>query len=321
LTLLRTIRCNQLAFEEHHLNLPFRSRKQPFSTLRTLLACGLAGLLLVGSAAPAFADRIDDLSRTLEREKDEKARIAAAVGLGRIADERAVPVLIRALRDPSAVVRGVAASALGHIGDSRAVPALEKLLADGSEPVRARAKEALAAIRDHEARLSNGGQPVSTSYVAPRERPLLAGPASESPRLFVSVKSISNKTDNGGKPFADKMREFLVNNLGESPEITLDSALATDDHLSRFTIDGAITSMSKTSSARYVELRCEVQISISNSKGKILSIVTGGATLQVPRASWRDAAEKNLWQQALENAVRGAHQNLVTYMTRQLAQN
>jgi hypothetical protein len=64
-----------------------------------------------------------------------------------------------------------------------------------------------------------------------------------------------------------------------------------------------------------------VQISISNSKGKILSIVTGGATLQVPRASWRDSAERGLWQQALENAVRGAHQNLVSYMTRQLAQN
>jgi hypothetical protein len=287
-----------------------------------LLACGLAGCLLLGSAAPVFADRIDDLSHTLEREKDEKARIAAAVGLGRIADERAVPVLIRALRDPSAVVRGVAASALGHIGDSRAVPALEKLLADGSEPVRARAREALAAIRDHEARLSKGGEPVNTtSYVAPRERPLLQGPATASPRLFVSVKSIANKTANGGKPFADKMREFLVGNFGESPEITLDAALASDEHLSRFTIDGAITSMNKTSSARYVELRCEVQISISNSKGKILSIVTGGATLQVPRASWRDAAEKTLWQQALENAVRGAHQNLVTYMTRQLAQN
>jgi len=321
LTLLQAIRCNQSAFEEHELNPSSRSTRK-FSFFRSLLVCGLAGCLMVGSVAPAFADRIDDLSRTLEREKDEKARIAAAVGLGRLADERAVPALIRALRDPSPVVRGVAASALGHIGDSRAVPALEKLLADDSEAVRARAKDAISAIRDHEARLSGGGQPVNTSnYVAPRERPLMQGGASVSPRLFVSVKSISNKTENGGKPFADKMREFLLSNLGESPEITLDAAVAADDHLSRFTIDGVITSMSKTTGTRYVELRCEVQISISNSRGKILSIVTGGATLQVPRASWRDAAEKNLWPQALENAVRGAHQNLVSYMTRQLAEN
>jgi hypothetical protein len=296
------------------------SFKKSASPLRAIFMCSVAGWFLMASALPARADRIDDLSRTLEREKDEKARIAAAVGLGRLADERAVPVLIRALRDPSSVVRGVAASALGHIGDSRAVPALEKLLSDDSQPVRTRAKEAIAAIREREARLSGGGTPVSTSYVTPKERPLLAG-APASARMFVTVKSIANKAESGGKPMADKMRDLLLSQFGDSPEITLDNAVANDGHLPRFVIDGSITAMTKTTNDRYVEMRCQVQISISNSKGKILSIVSGGATLQVPRASWRDAAEKNLWQQALENAVRGAHQNLISYMTRQVAEN
>jgi hypothetical protein len=138
-----------------------------------------------------------------------------------------VPVLIRSLRDSSAVVRGVAARALGHIGDSRAVPALEKLLGDGSEAVRARAKDALAAIRQKEARLSGGGRTVDTSYVVPRERPLLKGPDA-SPHLFVSVKSISNRTESGGKPMAERMREFLVSELSSSSEITLDPALASE---------------------------------------------------------------------------------------------
>ena len=49
----------------------------------------------------------------------------------------------------------------------------------------------------------------------------------------------------------------------------------------------------------------------------MLSIVTGTATLTVPRASWKDKEEKNLWLTALENAVRGANQNLIGYMAKQ----
>ena len=322
MTPLLAIRCNHFS-RWGRTTLIFSRLANSVSTFsRTVFICGWVGLALVASATPAYADRIDDLSRTLEQEKDEKARIAAAVGLGRLADARAVPALVRALRDSSAVVRGVAASALGRIGDTRAVPGLERLKNDTSDVVRTRAKEALGLIREKEARLSGGGRTVDTSYVAPRERPLLKAPdePAPTPHLFVTVKSITNKAENGGKPFADKMRDYLVTELKGSPEITMDDALA-GGVTSRFVIDGAITSMTKTTNARFVELRCEVQISISNSRGKILSIVTGGATLSVPRASWRDSAEKNLWPQAIENAVRGAHQNLVAYMTRQLATN
>src|SRR5262245_6363895 len=86
---------------------------------------------LIVHATPARADRVDDLTKNLEKDKDEKTRISAAVALGSMKqDPRIVPALIHALKDDSAVVRGLAASALGHQGDTSAIDALEAVLSD-----------------------------------------------------------------------------------------------------------------------------------------------------------------------------------------------
>jgi hypothetical protein len=260
------------------------------------------------------ADRLRDLSVVLERDPDEKARIAAAVGLGRLGDERAVPALIKALADRSAVVRGVAASALGHLGDVRAIEPLARLENDPSESVRSRVRDALAILREKQARASGGGRPVAeqSQYVAPRERPLMRNASSSAnARHTVTVKTTSNRTAAGGKELGNRLRYFLVSEVEGSPELSLGNE-------GTYVIDGAIVSMNRTTSGRWIEMRCEVQISISNSKGKILSIVTGAATLQVPASHFKPQHEKALWDEALENAVRGAHQNLVAYMSRQI---
>lgn len=294
-----------------------RVRIRHIATLALALATALA------VSPPAFADRVDDLAKVLEVEKDDKARIAAAVSLGRLGDARAVPPLIRALADRSPVVRGVAASALGHIGDARAIAPLERLLSDPSDAVRARAREALQTIREKQARAAGGGRAVAASsdqsYVAPKERPLMRGGASSSPRLMVTVKSTANKTSTGGKGMSGKLREYMLAALRDTPDVTLDEKAA--DAAAAFVIDGAITTMRKSTTAKFVELCCEVQFSIANKNGRILSIVTGGATMQVPKAAFKPQLEQGLWLQVLENAVRGAHQNMVAYMARQVASN
>jgi hypothetical protein len=45
-------------------------------------------------------------------------------------------------------------------------------------------------------------------------------------------------------------------------------------------------------------------------------VVTGSATLEVPLRSWRKDKEASLCDQALENAVKGAHRNLRAFVTR-----
>ena len=75
-------------------------------------------------------------------------RTSAAWALGKIGDERAVPGLLRALRDEEAGVSGAAAWALGQIGDESTVPELLKALRDEETGVRSAAARALGWIGD-----------------------------------------------------------------------------------------------------------------------------------------------------------------------------
>lgn len=292
--------------------------------LDTSLGALLVAAILVAATATAWADRLEDFARTLERDPDEKARIAAAVGLGRLEDPRGVPALIRAVEnDKSAVVRGVAASALGKIGDPRAIPALERALNDPSHAVRERARDALTAIRARDARSNGAATRVidrRADHVTPKEPPRLdRGPNAPPAKIYVVVKSTVNRAG-GSKVLATKLRQFLVRELEASPEVTMDAEIARDRRLTHFVIDAEIVRLKRSQTGPWIELVCEVRVTISNDAGRMMSIVTGAATLQIPRNEYTPRAENALQVTALDNAVQGAHQNLLGFMARQVAQ-
>ncbi len=94
-------------------------------------------LILVGGGAVfslAAGDAGDKVAFLAGKLSDDsfKVRLKAAVMLGRLADNRAVQPLLRAMRDDSYVVRGAAARALGNLGYPLAAEAVETLL-DGVE--------------------------------------------------------------------------------------------------------------------------------------------------------------------------------------------
>jgi len=261
-------------------------------------------VVALGLAFPAIAqaDRIDDLSRTLGESREEKARLAAAVSLGRLGDPRAVPALSHALTDRSPVVRGVAATALGHLGDPRAIPALERAAGDANEAVRMRARDALSSLRS---------KPTSTrpDRITPKERPRL-----DEGKVRVAVKPMAARAPKA-KDLAKDMRAFVVAELSRSPEVAVEA----EGVAARFVIDGSITKLTHTSSGPWVEVTCEVRITISTADGRILSMVTGTATVQTPSNYYKPKMDRGLNRDALENAVRGAHQNLIAFLGRQVA--
>lgn len=78
-------------------------------------------------------------------DEDEPTRCAAALALGELRAEAAIPHLLAALRDASGWMRDSAADALSMIGDP-ALPGLVEAMGDGRDPIRVRATRATCRI-------------------------------------------------------------------------------------------------------------------------------------------------------------------------------
>lgn len=267
-------------------------------------------MMCFAAGAPAArADQIDTLSRTAEGDGSEKSRIAAVVALGRLADPRGLEPLARALlNDPSAVVRGVAASALGHLGDVRAVTVLERALDDPSESVRSRARDAIDRLR-----APAGGprpHPVETAMptkarFAPREAPRRG-------MVQVAVNRMANKAPSSSH-LTGRMHDLVVRQLSDAPGVNVTEP----GDGAQLVVDGAITKLKSETRGPYVEITCEIKLSVSNASGSLLSMISGGATVQASRGSMRNGIEGTLQAEALDNAVRGVQGNLLGFLARQ----
>lgn len=81
----------------------------------------------------------------------ENARAHSAVALGAAKEKRAIPLLVRALRDKSPKVRAAAARAMSFVSDPSAIDALAESLKDADADVRADAAFSLSLIGDRRA--------------------------------------------------------------------------------------------------------------------------------------------------------------------------
>jgi hypothetical protein len=262
-------------------------------------------LLCVGSAAARDYDRVPDLIQTVTTDPSYKVRVSAALVLGKLKDKRAVPGLKKVLStDGHYAVRATAAQSLGQIGDKAAVPALEAAQNDSHEFVRARAKAALAT-------LSSSGPP--------KPEPVPVAVRSGRERYYVGVGSVGDKTKRAGPDMVKRMREFVVRELEHTPEVTLKlDGTGRGRKLKGFTIEGSITEVKKTASRSYVEISCEVSYVVGVYPSRsIVMMTTGGATIQTPKGQFRTNQEPGLRVSALEEAVRGAHQNLLAFLKKQ----
>ncbi|MCP4446197.1 MAG: HEAT repeat domain-containing protein [Myxococcales bacterium] len=283
-------------------------------------------LVLSSPLGVAHADRLGDLSRRLSRTKSDKARVAAAVSLGRLEDKRALKPLVTALRDKNNMVRAVAASALGTLGDSRGLPALRRATLDKDVTVRKRATQAIGAIRkDGERAGPNGKSRYNLKSRKIREAHYRVD-ARESPRmsprkpdLYVTVRTAADQSRGRAskaerKKRGDLMRNLLVSELRKAKRLTTSAFIAEDLELPFFAIDISITRLKRVVRGPWVELECELRIAISNESGKMISFLTSGAKVQVPKRSFRKQYEPNMRKEALKNAVTSVHTDLVRYL-------
>jgi hypothetical protein len=303
---------------------------------RRLLIALIAALISFGAASTpsAHADQVTDLSRTLLSSKQHKERIGAALTLGRLEDKRAISALVKALDDEHHNVRALAAVALGRIGDPSVLPALEKASKDQEEVVRRRAREAIEAIQK-KARQGAVPGPAAQGALPPgpstRGYKVSAGKGDPGfgrtprkvvrPEVYVSLQSAAdNSTERASSQArserAEQMKKLLSQELEATPEVTTDLRVARKLRIAEFNLDASITRFTRRVQGSFVEIECEIHVAISDARGKILSFMTGGAKVQVPRRSFKKQYLERLHLEALENAVKGVHQDLLAHLRR-----
>ena len=193
---------------------------------RFLLA--LALLLAVPARVRAATPdaKLEEIGKAVLEDGNYKVRVQAALVLGKLADPRAVPWLVKALADANKTVRGIAAQALGQLGDAGATDPLRDLLKHESDPfVRGQAEKAIAT---------------------------LSASAGKRAKFYLSFGPFTGGVKSAGPEAAKIIVDALARDLGKLPVVTL-SLSAADQHnfaktgLVGFYIDGNITGSTRAS--------------------------------------------------------------------------
>jgi hypothetical protein len=240
--------------------------------------------LLLCAAAPASADRIDDLTHALMTDGSYKVRVQAALVLGKLNDRRAVPALMQALHDENETVRGVAATSLGRIGDKQSANALQMAASnDASEFVRAQARKALEVVAN-----GAGGSTMA------------AAPPKAGARFYVAI-DFSN-SGKGGAEYGKLVREALAKELQKLPTVTLSvsgggkpsGAILASKHLQGFVVDGTIQRLSATPSGGSQTIDCDLKAFVATFPDRSIKMMTQeGASLQTGSGPGEEASGKH----------------------------
>lgn len=284
---------------ERAVRLP--SPAQAFRTSVALLVKTLAVVALVGLCETTVRAgrevKIGDVEESLARDSSFKVRVEAALILGRLHQVRSVPALVGALRDPEPGVRATAAESLGEIGSSLPREALVGALNDPEPAVRRAARTALRRLGGDEGPRAPG-EPDIRRHAAPT--------------TSFEVKAIGDPGHRAGPVLQSHMRDFLIDQLRPFGDVDPGQQRGT------YTVDGVIKSLSLETTGREVEVSCAVQLVISRQpSGGVFMLTNGQATVQKPKRQWRPQLRPSMELEALEAAVRGASEDLVSKLPRQ----
>jgi hypothetical protein len=274
-------------------------RRRLLCLLRGLAAGALAswhGPLLLA------ADQVGRLVDALVGARSFKVRVQAAVLLARLRDPRAVEALSQAsASDPVAIVRAVALRQLVKSALADRSPlavarqAAQRALADPEALVRRQAATSMADIDR-----SGGGRP--STRPSPRRGP---------PTVGLGV--IGDRTGRASPALRERMRAEMRSLLARQSTIQFMDGTA---GLS-FLIDGTISRLTFSQGALDVEAVCAVELLVSRPPRGIISVASGEAMVQKPRSHYQAVLRDKMEQEAMENAVRSAHENLATFLAGQ----
>lgn len=282
-------------------------------------------VLLVGRVAHA-GDRVADLAKVLETSSNDKTRLAAVVALAKLEDKRALKPLVGALADPNPQIRAVACAGLGKLGHKAALPQLKTTAVDDlDQTVRDKAKEAAVAVAKAnqlpdpwpaeavaEAPATKAGKRAKAGFGnAPRA--LESAGADTYVRINSSMDDSPGSTDKKTRlANGEILRSFLTSQFRANPLLSMDDAQK--QTLTARHLDVSVIKLDVVTGGTHVEVEAQLRLAISDASGKMLSFVSGGAKVQVPRNKFNPKYMPNMRRDALEGAMRGLYDKLLTQL-------
>jgi len=286
----------------------------------------VVALAIVGARTADANDRVAELTKLVSSSSNEKTRLSAVAALARLDDKRAMKPLVTALGDPSAKIRVVAAVALGKLGHKAALPALRSAANDDSDnDVRTKARVAAVAI----AKANRLPDPFTDVASAEPARPRVKAGFGNAPRalearpdLYMVIKTSTDdspgKADKKArKEHADIIRASLAEQCNHAANVTSQSTVAQRYGLDLKNVDLSVVKLDVTPSGAYMEIEASLRLAISDNTGKMLSFLSGGAKVQVPKRTFDPKYLPTLRKEALENAMRGMFDKLVAHLRNQ----
>lgn len=288
----------------------------------------MVALVIIGARTADAGDRVNELSKLVSSSSNEKTRLAAVAALARLDDRRAMKPLVTALGDPSAKIRLVAAVALGRLGHKAALPSLRSAANDDADgDVRKKARDAALAV----AKANRLPDPFTSAAAAPAapERPRIKAGFGTAPRaletrpdLYVVIKTSTDDSPGKNdkktrKDHADIIRASLSEQCNHVANVTSKAAVAKRYGLDLKNVDLSVVKLDVTPSGSYMEIEASLRLAISDNTGKMLSFLSGGAKVQVPKRTFNPKYLPALRKEALENAMRGMFDKLMAHLRNQ----
>ena len=240
-----------------------------------------AALVILFRAAPAHADNVSELIRQLDDDSD-KVRLAAAVNLTKLGDQKAILPLVKVLgNDGSADVRSAAAIAVAKLVDSSTKPGIKNLVIsalkkaeanDASSLVKSQASKSLSALGAG----GGGGTPP---------------PTTGKNGIYVNIGPMSSKT---GDPAADaKMRPAMVKvstqtlgKVASSMATSWSGGIPTSAQLNQkgfqgFYVDGTLNELKVATAGNSTTVSCKISMLLASVPDKsVFGFLNGGAKVQ-----------------------------------------
>jgi hypothetical protein len=255
--------------------------------------------VLAVAAQPARAQTIEDVEDSLVHDPSYKVRVDAALILGKLHQPRSVPALIVAAKDPHPAVRASAVRSLGIIGLSGAPASRDVVLAALHDPVPTVRRMARDALRG----LGAGDDPAAREAGTPSIR-------SRPPRVSIEVRPVGDPKNQAGPVLRSHMRDYLVERLRPLGDVS-----AEDSPSTTYAIGGVIKNLAVTRGGPDVEVICAVQLIVMRQPGNALFLLTSGeGRVMKPKRMFRPQLQASMEMEAVEVAVRGASEDLISQL-------